>query len=238
VGFADTPGPDAGASSYPTPSTNYADSPRVDEPTTRLSSSVLPLNQAVEALESSRNRRAQQQTREQTIIRSLQSCTFTKKKVSLDDDKIQKIIKAGARLLTQDPFRILRPLFDGEADMSSSLKRLGLPEEWEGINGAVNYLRVLDKDKDNKKKLEPMAKRVAQVLLYLNYVSLLKKGEPNVVTRILNNYHDDPNKAKTKASRQKNFHTYHVRLGRWWWRLAARLGLGILLVADDLAMNM
>ncbi|GFF69668.1 conserved serine-proline rich protein [Aspergillus lentulus] len=91
---------------------------------------------------------------------------------------------------------------------------------------------------DNKKKLELIVKRVAQVLLYLNYVSLLKKGEPNVVTRILNNYHDDPNKAKTKASRQKNFHTYHVRLGRWWWRLAARLGLGILLVADDLVMNM
>lgn len=122
--------------------------------------------------------------------------------------------------------------------MSSSLKRLGLPKEWEGINGAVNYLRVLNKDKDNKKKLELMVKHVIQVLLYLNYVSLLKKGEPNMVTRILNDYHNDPNKAKTKAARQKNFHTYYIYLERWWWRLAARLGLGILLVTNNLVMNM
>ncbi|RHZ60742.1 uncharacterized protein CDV56_107659 [Aspergillus thermomutatus] len=240
VGFADTPGSDAGASSYPTPSTNYADSPRVDEPTTRLSSSVLPLNQAVEAPESTRNTPTQQQRREQAIIRSLQSCTFTKENVCLGTEKIKKIIKAGARLLTQDHVRILRPLFDGGADMSSSLKRLGLPEEWVGINGAVNYLRVLEKDKDKKISfsLDPLARRVAQVLLYLNYESLRKKGEEDVVTRILDAYHDDPNKSKGKVYRQKNFHTYHVRLGRWWWRLAAHLGLGILLVADDVAMNL
>ncbi|GFF82390.1 conserved serine-proline rich protein [Aspergillus lentulus] len=72
--------------------------------------------------------------------------------------------------------------------------------------------RVLNKDKDNKKKLKLIVKHIAQVLLYLNYVSLLKKGEPNVVTHILNNYHDDPNKAKTKASCQKNFHTYHINV--------------------------
>ncbi|KAK9607397.1 hypothetical protein V6Z93_000944 [Aspergillus fumigatus] len=240
VAFADTPGSDAGASSYPTPSTNYANSPRVDEPTTRLSSSVLPRNQAVEALESTRNRPTQQQRREQAIIRSLQSCTFTKANVCLGDEEVKKIIKAGARLLTQDPFRIVRPLFDGRADMSSSLKRLGLPEEWEGINGALNYLRVLEKDKDKKISfsLDPLARRVAQVLFYLNYVSLRKKGEPDVVTRILDAYHDDPNQSKGKVYRQKNFHTYHVRLGRWWWRLAAHLGLGILLVADDVAMNL
>jgi hypothetical protein len=60
---------------------------------------------------------------------------------------------------------------------------------------------VLNKDKDNKKKLKLMAKRVAQVLLYLNYMSLLKKGKPNIVTCILNSYHNDPNKVKMKASR-------------------------------------
>ncbi|KAL3410495.1 serine proline rich protein [Aspergillus fumigatus] len=240
VGFSDTPGSDAGASSYPTPSTNYADSPRVDESTTRLSSSVLPLNQAVEAPESTPNTPTQQQRREQAIIRSLQSCTFTKENVRLDIEETKKIIKAGARLLTQDHFRILRPLFDGGADMSSSLKRLGLPEEWVGVNGAVNYLRVLEKDKDKRISfsLDPLARRVAQVLLYLNYMSLRKKGEQDLVTRILDAYHDDPNKSKGKVYRQKNFHTYHVRLGRWWWRLAAHLGLGILLVADDVAMNL
>lgn len=51
VDFVNMPGPDAGASLYLTPSTHHADSPRVDEPTTCLSSSVLLLNQAVKALE-------------------------------------------------------------------------------------------------------------------------------------------------------------------------------------------
>lgn len=158
----------------------------------------------------------------------------------LDIEETKKIIKVGARLLTQDHFRILRPLFDGGADMSSSLKRLGLPEEWVGVNGAVNYLRVLEKDKDKRISfsLDPLARRVAQVLLYLNYMSLRKKGEQDLVTCILDAYHDDPNKSKGKVYRQKNFHTYYMRLGRWWWRLAVYLGLGILLVADDVVMNL
>lgn len=240
VGFLDTPGSDAGASSYPTPSTNYADSPRVDESTTHLSSSILPLNQAVKAPESTPNTLMQQQRREQAIIRSLQSCTFMKENVRLDIEETKKIIKVGARLLTQDHFRILRPLFDGGADMSSSLKRLRLPEEWVGVNEAVNYLRVLKKDKDKRISfsLDPLARRVAQVLLYLNYISLRKKGEQDLVTRILDAYHNDPNKSKGKVYRQKNFHTYHIHLGRWWWRLAAHLGLGILLVTDDVVMNL
>lgn len=143
----------------------------------------------------------------------------------------------GACLLTQDPFKILRPLLNDVDNTSSSLKKLRLPDEWKGINGAVNYLRVLDEDKAKKKMLDLMAKHITQILFYLNYESLRKKGEPNVVTRILDAYHDDPNKSKLKEVRQKNFHTYHLWLGRWWWRLAAWLGLSILLVADDVAIN-
>ncbi|KAF7164509.1 hypothetical protein CNMCM6106_001027 [Aspergillus hiratsukae] len=237
VEFVNTPGPDAGASSYPTPSTHYANSPRVDEPITRLSSSVLPLNQAVEALESTRNSPTQQQTREQTIIRSLQSCTFTDENVRLNNKQIRGIIKAGARLLSQDPFRILRPLLDNAGNTSSSLEKLGLPDEWEGINGAANYFRVLDKDKDKKIRLDTLARRVGQIIVYLNYESLCKKGEPDVAP-ILDAYHDDPNKSKGEKFRRGRFSTYHVRLGKWWWRLAACLGFGILLVADDIVKNM
>ncbi|KAH1582124.1 hypothetical protein KXX44_002316, partial [Aspergillus fumigatus] len=109
-----------------------------------------------------------------------------------------------------DPFKILRPLLNDADNTSSSLKKLGLPDEWKGINGAVNYLRVLDEDKAKKKMLDLMAKRITQILFYLNYESLRKKGEPNVVTRILDAYHDDPNKSKPKEVRQKNFHTYHL----------------------------
>ncbi|PKX88863.1 uncharacterized protein P174DRAFT_464610 [Aspergillus novofumigatus IBT 16806] len=222
-------GSDAGPVSYLTPSTHGVNPPAAGGPLISLSaccspqsvrtpvststttpmgfadtpgSSSLPLNQAVKALESTRNRPTQQQRCEQAIITLLQSCTFTKENVCLSDEEIKKIIKAGARLLTQDPFRIVRPLFNSGADILSSLKRLRLPEEWEGINGVVIYLRVLEKDKDKKISfsLNPLARRVAQLLFYLNYVSLHKKGKPDMVTCILNAYHDDPNKSKGKIN--------------------------------------
>ncbi|KAF7588229.1 hypothetical protein BBP40_005980 [Aspergillus hancockii] len=237
VGFVNTPGSDAGASSYPTPSTNYANSPRVDEPTTRLSSSVLPLNQTVEALDSRGNRQTQQQTREQTIVRSLQSCIFTDENMHLDNNQIQEIIKARASLFPRDPFRILRPLLDNAGSTLSSLVKLGLPDEWEGINGAVNYFRVLDKDKAKKIRLGTLARRVAQILLHLNYESLRNRGE-RVLDTILDAYDDDPNKVKGKISSRDRFTTYYARLGKWWWKLAIYLGFGILLVADDIAKNM
>jgi hypothetical protein len=118
----------------------------------------LLLNQAVEALDSTCNWLTPQQTWEQMLLRSLPSCAFKNEEVRLK--KIWGVIKAGACLLTQDVFRILRPILNNATNTSSTLKKLGLPDEWRGINGAVNYLRLLDKHKDNKKKLAPMAKRI------------------------------------------------------------------------------
>lgn len=208
AGLVNTPGADVGVSSYPTPSTNYANSPRVDEP-----------------------------ARDQTIVRLLQSCTLSDENVRLGNIKIRNIIKAGPSLLPQDPFEILRPLLDNSGNTFSSLEKLGLPEEWEGINGAVNYFRVLDRDKDEEICLDPLARRVAQILLHLNYASLYSRDK-YVLRRILEAYNDDPTKSESEKSRRNRFTTYHARLGKWWWRLAANLGFGILLVADDLAKEM
>jgi hypothetical protein len=118
----------------------------------------LPLNQAVEALDSTCNRPTPQQTWEQMLLQSLPSYAFKNEEVRLK--KIQGVIKAGARLLTQDVFRILQPILDDAINTSSTLKKLGLPDEWRGINRAVNYLRLLNEHKDNKKKLAPMAKHI------------------------------------------------------------------------------
>lgn len=202
-------GPCAGALSYPTPPANHVDSPRTFQPLT-LPGSGAPTAQ--QANTPTQNRDPQKQ--QQTILELLQSCRFGDKAASLDDKQIQKILKLGNRLLAQDSSRILQPLLeDGTNVSSSSLKRLGLPEEWKGVDDAVNYLRVLDKDKDKKVILKPLARRVAQVLLYLNYEDLCKQGETNVVERILVKYRDDPNILMTKDFRHNNFSTYHVRRG-------------------------
>ncbi|KAH2026137.1 hypothetical protein KXV43_000987 [Aspergillus fumigatus] len=183
------PGSDAGASSYPTPSTNYANSPRLDEP--------------------------QQQARDQPIVGLLQSCTFTNKNVRLNNNQIEKIIEVGASLLPRDPFEILLPVLDNAGNTSSSLEKLGLPEEWEGINRAVNYWRLLDKDKDKKICLDALARRVAQILLHLNYESLCSRDQ-HVLRSILDAYYDDPNISKDEKFRRDRFTTYHAWLGKWW----------------------
>jgi hypothetical protein len=179
----------------------------------------------------------QQQAPDQMIVRLLQSCTFKDKKGRLDNEKIQRIIKVGASLLTRDPPEILRPVLDNAGNTSSSLETLGLPEEWEGTNGAVNYWRLLDKDMEGKICLDPLARRFAQILVHLNYESLRSRGK-RVLRDVLDAYDDDPTISKGEKSRRDRFTTYHARLGKWWWRLATHLGFGILLIADDIAMDM
>ncbi|KAL2812035.1 hypothetical protein BDW59DRAFT_155384 [Aspergillus cavernicola] len=220
-------GPDAGASSYPTPP-HSVNSPPSDQ----------PLYQAVDALRSTHGSQRQQQ--QQTIFKSLQSCKFGGENVSLTDAQVRCILKAEPLLLSRDLLGILQPLFNSKTNMSFGLNKLGLPEEWGGIGGGVNYLRVLDADKakENPSSLSPLVRRVAQILLYLNYERLCMHGETEVVARILHAYHDDPNKSKGERFRRNNFSAFHVRRGRWWWRLAARLGFGIILVAEELVRSM
>lgn len=102
------------------------------------------------------------------------------------------------------------------------------------MNGAVNYLRVLDaNDYDRSKpKLTPLSLRFAQISLYLNYEALAAMGNCAVTTGVLDAYHDDLNIAKPAKARRDRLSGIHVRRGRWWWRFAASLGFGILLVAD------
>lgn len=102
--------------------------------------------------------------------------------MSLTDVQIGQILKTEAHLLSRHPLGILQPLLDGDSNMSS-LNKLGLPEEWEGIYGGANYLRVLDADKDKKNSfvLGPLARRIAQILCYLNYERLCMQGETDPI---------------------------------------------------------
>lgn len=208
LGPVPSPGPDANASSYPTPSTCYANSPPANESFAPLSSSV-----------SSR-----------TKLRLLQSYRFGKGgDESLEKTHIKKILRAEAGLLSEDPFKLLLPLLGpSEDDTLPALHALGLPLQWRGIKGAVDYYRLLEAEKQQS-FLDPLAKRIAWILFYLNCRWLEKHGEKgtSVATLILNAC---PEERNTK-SRRDNITTYHKRRAEWTWTLAACLGTGILVEA-------
>lgn len=175
------------------------------------------------------------------IFRRLQCCRFRKNEKDspgdknwgiLSNDQISRTLKTWDYLLPWDPLGCVRELPEKNACMPIR-QVLGLPEVWEGVEGAVNYFRVLEADMEDLSKLGPLARRFAQIFLYLNYEMLYMDCRDTVISRVLDACHDDPNIAQTRDFRRNRFSGVHVRRGRWWWRLAASLGFGILLVADD-----
>lgn len=207
--------PDANASSYPTPSTCYANSPPADE-------SLPPLGPYIST---------------QAKFQLLRLCRFGKDGTQLlEESRIPPILKAEARLLAQD-LRLLQPFLGRiQADTLPSLNALGLPVEWMGKEGAVNYYRVLEAEKQNMLILDPLAKRIAQLLFYLNYRWLgkhVKRGRASVATLILNACPEEPNIPELMKSRRDNITGYHVRRGKYCWTLAACLGAGILVHAGN-----
>ena len=175
-----TPGTDGGVSSYSTPSTVYFDTSQIGEYLTLPGLRATRLNQAVKAKRLVRNQSRQSQmtpvaTRSnQKIIHLLQSCEFGRGDV-LEQKRIQKVLEAEVRLLIKDPCGMLQPLL-GAWDKNTllDLHPLGLPVLWKGIQGAVNYLRILDVD-DTSRFLDPVAKRIRQVSLFINYEELCKR---------------------------------------------------------------
>lgn len=236
-----TPGLDGGASSYSTPSTMYYGSPEMgDRPVPGLAATIF--NQAAETTSLISNRSMQSSTMpvatgsNQTILHFLQSYIVAQGPVQ-KEKRIQKVLQAEVHLITQDPCEMLRPLL-GEWDdnILRGLHALGLPAVWKGIQGAVDYIRVLDAD-EAKPFLDPVARRIAQVLLSFNYAKLCgsqsKSDATPVLNCILDAYPDDPRISMSRQSRRNKISGYHVRRGRWWWKLAGTLGVGILLICDS-----
>lgn len=170
----------------------------------------------------------------------LQSCSVT-----LENDRIQKILEAEAHLLARDLDSMLSPLFHHwDRYGSLDLHALGLPVQWKGIKAAVDYLRVLDADATSH-NLDPVAKRIGHVLLYLNYEELCKYPEKycptppkkrpasHVLDCIVDAYSEDPRITKSAKKRRDKISAFYVRRGKWWWLLASNWGLGILLAGDS-----
>lgn len=169
---------------------------------------------------------------------------------TLDDKRIQGIIDVSALpLLAEDLDKTLPPLV-GHWSLYQSLEFpvLGLPAQWRGIDAAADYLRVLDQDQKSP-YLNPIAKRIGQVLLYFNYEELCRHSTEglscssrranttHILDKILATYRDDPRRSNSLQCRRNRITGYHVRRGKWWWRLAGTLGVGILLLGNTSLVN-
>lgn len=178
----------------------------------------------------------------------LKGCRFNNGKVVLDNKKVREILQADARLLSPDPSLRLRLLVERwDANVSQSRHALGLPKEWNGLNAAVDYVQLLDSGKG----LDPIAARIAYVLLYLNYKNLCRhpekfcprprarseRNESLILNCILDLYRDDPKLCWGNQNRRNRITGGLLRKAAWWWRLAATLGLGLLLIAGDELIN-
>ena len=176
-----TTGLNGGASGYSTPSTIYFGSPQIGEESF-LGLGASMFNQAAETKKqvsdwSGQSREMQVTTRSNpATLQLFQSCKFGQGRV-LEDKQIQRILEADVHLAIQD-LRGMLQLLSGEWSSNAllGLHALGLPVCWKGIQGAVDYLRVLDAD-ETKQFLDPVAKRIGQVLLYFNYDELCKHPE-------------------------------------------------------------
>ncbi|PYH67160.1 uncharacterized protein BO88DRAFT_427303 [Aspergillus vadensis CBS 113365] len=148
-----------------------------------------------------------------TIIHLLQSCVDCGKEVPKERKGI---------LSPQTARGLLRPLLGvWDKHMSLGLHTLMLPVVWQGLQGIVNYLRVLDTD-ERDRFLDPLQSKPPR-----SYVS----------NCILDAYCDNPRTSKPpKACRDKISGNY-VKRGKWWWMLAGTLGVGILLIGDDRLMK-
>jgi hypothetical protein len=56
---------------------------------------------------------------------------------------------------------------------------------------------------------------------------------PGVLDAILREYPDDPRVSKSPKQRRDKLTAGYLKFGNWLWRLAAPLGLGIFVLADD-----
>lgn len=249
-----TPGLDGSTSSYPTPSTMCPETPQMRERSPpELGTTILDQAAKRKRLDGDRSKQSKKTAiatkSNQTILHLLQSCAFYQVDKSKEDrnQRLRRVLEAEVRLSIKDPCRVLRPrLSEWSDNMSLNLHALGLPAVWIGIEAAVNYICVLDAHA-TKPFLDPVAERIGQVLLHLNCEELCSHPEkyfplpipiPKMVktfvyNSILDAYSDDPRKAMPEQSRRNRISSYHVRRGRWWWKLAGTLGVGILLIADS-----
>lgn len=242
-----TPGLDAG---YPTPSTILVETPQPGEQhilpgiRTNIDSQASDTSGIYSAIGKQATAAEIADNLNYTALNMLHSCS-----VALENDRIQRILEAEAHLLARGLDSMLSPLFrHWDRYGSVDLHALGLPMQWKGIQAAVDYLRVLDADAISY-NLDPVAKRIGHVLLYLNYKELCKYPEKYcptplkkrpaslVLDCIVDAYSDDPRITKSAKKRRDKISAFYVRRGKWWWLLASNWGAGVLLAGDSSLYN-
>ncbi|KAH2580970.1 hypothetical protein KXV63_007456, partial [Aspergillus fumigatus] len=155
-------------------------------------------------------------------LRLLQSCGFEGGR-PLDAEiaeTFRHVLEAERFLMTRDARETLMVLLSPdqwEANLSCGLHGLGLPREWRGIKGAVNYLRVLDAKKIAEYSIQ---ERFALLLLSLNYEDLREHPErycpedptvSGVLNSILREYPDDPRVSQRPKQRRNKISASYAK---------------------------
>ncbi|KAL4960567.1 uncharacterized protein BDV14DRAFT_182269 [Aspergillus stella-maris] len=176
--------------------------------------------------------------------RLLELAERTNKRSLLTESKVEGVLKTAARLFGSDPSLLLQQLAgQWTLNVLQGQHALGLPKIWKGVDGAVNYIKLFDFEET----IDPIAKRVAYVLLYINYRAMCRepekycertrgrrqKSESLVLGCILDRYTNDPKQSRDDHYRRNRLTSGILRKARWWWRLTSSLGAGILLIGTD-----
>ncbi|KAH1996545.1 hypothetical protein KXV97_000969, partial [Aspergillus fumigatus] len=158
----------------------------------------------------------------ETRLRLLQSCGFEGGR-PLDAEiaeTFRHVLEAERFLMTRDARETLMVLLSPdqwEANLSCGLHGLGLPREWRGIKGAVNYLRVLDAKKIAEYFIQ---ERFALLLLSLNYEDLREHPErycpedptvSGVLNSILREHPDDPRVSQRPKQRRNKISASYAK---------------------------
>ncbi|KAH1556110.1 hypothetical protein KXX17_007716 [Aspergillus fumigatus] len=158
----------------------------------------------------------------ETRLRLLQSCGFEGGR-PLDAEiaeTFRHVLEAERFLMTRDARETLMVLLSPdqwEANLSCGLHGLGLPREWRGIKGAVNYLRVLDAKKIAEYSIQ---ERFALLLLSLNYEDLREHPErycpedptvSGVLNSIVREYPDDPRVSQRPKQRRNKISASYAK---------------------------
>ncbi|KAB8242954.1 hypothetical protein BDV35DRAFT_396307 [Aspergillus flavus] len=219
-----------GASQYMTP----ADSPRKRRRTTRRTSTArqTPTDSEPSAADPD------------AVIRSLLSRHFSS---VLKEKELEQAFRLSARLLSQGLDSVLRPLLETwQNNVSKHSPALGLPPVWKGVAAAAEYIKIIIE----KKISDPVGRRVARMLLVLNYEVICKTPEKYcsrprqdqerraslAMDCITRTYLNRPSGAITKDERDAIHACF--RQGRWLWTLTGTVGMGLVLTCDDELMSM
>lgn len=201
-------------------------------------------------------------TSEKIVYSLLKSCVFGKRRrkgwssgekcetqenieegVQLTDEHAREILELGPLLFSCDPCETLKSVLQNWVENQSRYQHcLGIPTGWRGINTAAEYFIKLRSNEIT----DPIADRVAELLLFINYKDMCERPEDfcpwprrkternstyvlNCIIEAIPHYFHDQ---QSPDSRRDSI-SHYICYGGWWWKISYVLGIGLWLLGDE-----